>query len=66
MGLKENFIEWCLRPNDRKPKKERVKQIAQNELERRQSAFEPTEKQAQQVKDWNNRTPIKEVFKDEK
>ncbi|HUX78222.1 MAG TPA: hypothetical protein VMW10_00530 [Alphaproteobacteria bacterium] len=65
MGWKENFIEWCLRPNERKPKKT-PKQIIVDEIKNRQSAFEPTEKQAQQVKDWNNRTPIKEVFKDEK
>ena len=63
MGWKENFIEWCLRPNERKPKKT-PKQIIVDEIKNRQSAFEPTEKQAQQVKDWNNRTPIKEVFKD--
>ena len=61
MTLKDKFLALLMRPIERKPKKS-PKQIIVDEIKNRQSAFEPTEKQAQQVKDWIERTPINDVF----
>ena len=57
------FQDNVIREN--KPKIKLAQDIALKELKRRESSFEPTPEQEQQVKDWNKRKPIKEVFKND-
>jgi len=46
-------------------KKRRLKKIVRTEIKRRKSSYVPSGKQEQQVRDWNSRTPVKEVFKND-
>ena len=64
---KEKLKNWCgmtgsyTPPQNQIPPK--VQEIVKEEIKKRTS-FEPDEKERQQVKDWNKRTSIKEVFRD--